>query len=67
MEKIVIYSSGCPRCKTLKKKLDDAGIQYDTFTDVQKMIDMGFTDVPVLEVDGQRMQFADAIKWVRER
>lgn len=67
MEKIVMYSSGCPRCKTLKKKLDDAGIQYDTFTDVQKMIDMGFTDVPVLEVDGQRMQFADAIKWVRER
>lgn len=65
MEKIVMYSSGCPRCKTLKKKLDDAGIQYDTFTDVQKMIDMGFTDVPVLEVDGQRMQFADAIKWVR--
>lgn len=67
MEKIVMYSSGCPRCKTLKKKLDDAGIQYETFTDVQKMIDMGFTDVPVLEVDGQRMQFADAIKWVRER
>lgn len=67
MEKITMYSSGCPRCKTLKKKLDDAGIQYETFTDVQKMIDMGFTDVPVLEVDGQRMQFADAIKWVRER
>lgn len=67
MEKIVMYSSGCPRCKTLKKKLDDAGVQYETFTDIQKMIDMGFTDVPVLEVDGQRMQFADAIKWVRER
>ena len=67
MEKITMYSSGCPRCKTLKKKLDDAGIQYETFTDVQKMIDMGFTDVPVLEVDGQRMQFSDAIKWVRER
>ena len=67
MEKIVMYSSGCPRCKTLKKKLDDAGVQYETFTDIQKMIDMGFTDVPVLEVDGQRMQFTDAIKWVRER
>lgn len=67
MEKIVMYSSGCPRCKTLKKKLDDAGVQYETFTDIQKMVDMGFTDVPVLEVDGQRMQFADAIKWVRER
>ena len=67
MEKIVMYSSGCPRCKTLKKKLDDAGIQYETYTDIQGMLDMGLKDVPVLEIDGKRMEFSDAIKWVKGR
>lgn len=67
MEKIVMYSSGCPRCKTLKKKLDDAGVQYETYTDIQGMLDMGLKDVPVLEVDGKRMNFNEALKWTKER
>ena len=67
MEKIIMYSSGCPRCQTLKKKLDEAGIEYETFTDIQKMLDMGFVDVPVLEVNGERMQFTEAVKWLRGR
>ena len=67
MEKIIMYSSGCPRCKTLKKKLDDAGIRYETYTDIQGMLDMGLKDVPVLEVDGKRMNFNEALKWTKER
>lgn len=67
MEKIVMYSSGCPRCKTLKKKLDDAGVQYEIYTDIQGMLDMGLKDVPVLEVDGKRMNFNEALKWTKER
>lgn len=67
MEKIVVYSSGCPRCNTLKKKLDIKGVKYEVFDDVDKMIEMGLTEVPILEVDGTKMSFSEAVKWIGGR
>lgn len=61
---IVLYSTGCPRCKVLKKKLDEAKADYNIVSDVDQMLAMGLKEAPVLEVDGQRMEFAEAVKWV---
>ena len=61
---IVLYSTGCPRCKVLKKKLDEAKADYNVVSDVDQMLAMGLKEAPVLEVDGQRMEFAEAVKWV---
>ena len=66
MGKIVLYTSHCPRCAILEKKLQEKNIAYETFTDVQKMIDMGFESMPVLQVDGKKMLFKEAVKWVNE-
>ena len=30
---ITLYSTGCPQCKVLKAKLDQAGIKYNTVSD----------------------------------
>lgn len=67
MAKITLYSSGCPRCKVLEKKLNDKSIKYNLFADVDKMVEMGFTMMPVLEVDGTRMGFKAANDWINER
>ena len=67
MEKVILYTIGCPRCKTLERKLTEAGITFETFTDVDEMLKMGMEMVPVLEVEGKRMEFVEAIKWVKER
>ena len=61
---VILYSTGCPRCKILKSKLDDKRIIYSIVNDVDKMLNMGMVVVPVLEVDGVRMSFKEAINWI---
>lgn len=67
MEKVILYTIGCPRCKTLERKLTEAGITFETFTDVDEMLKMGMEMVPVLEVEDRRMEFSEAMKWLKER
>lgn len=63
---VKLYSTGCPKCIVLTKKLDSAGITYDVFDDVGKMIEMGMTTVPMLEVDGKIMNYKEAIDWIKK-
>lgn len=64
MEKIVLYSTDCPKCKVLVKKLEEKGIEYDTEKSVDKMIALDITEVPMLLVNGTLMSFRDACLWV---
>ena len=64
---IKFYSTGCPRCKVLKTKLDDAKIEYEVHDDTEEMLNLGIKGVPVIEVDGERMNFGQAVKWLKER
>ena len=64
MEDIILYTNHCPRCMILASKLKEKGIPYTEFTDVQKMLELGFDTVPVLQVGQQRYDFKDAIKIV---
>lgn len=61
---VILYSTGCPRCKVLESKLDEKGITYSVVDNVDKMLSMGMTTMPVLEVDGVRMNFKEAINWI---
>ena len=63
---IILYSTHCPKCKILTKKLTEKNIEYIEFTDVDKMIEMGFSVMPMLEVDGVIMDFGTANKWINE-
>ena len=62
-----LYSTGCPKCQVLKKKLDAAGINYTIESDIKIMKDKGFLQVPILEVDGKYMNFTEANKWIGEQ
>ena len=61
-----LYSNGCPNCRLLKGKLDELSIPYVEVNDVQKMIDIGLTSVPVLEVNGKMLQFNEALNYIRQ-
>lgn len=65
-EMIVLYSTGCPKCRILKKKMDEKGIRYITCTDMERMIELGFTEVPILEVKGERYDFTKAVEWINQ-
>ena len=62
-----LYSTGCPKCQVLKKKLDAAGINYTIESNIEIMKDKGFLQVPILEVDGKHMSFTEANKWIGEQ
>ena len=66
---ITVYTTeGCPRCYVLKTKLQQKGIPFEEFTDVDKMIEMGITACPMMSVDGgELMDFSQAVKYVNER
>lgn len=67
---VTMYSTGCPKCNVLKKKLDDSGISYTTVLDQNRIEEVakanGFSTVPLLEVDGCVMDFRDACTWINK-
>lgn len=63
---VILYSTNCPKCKVLEKKLDNSGIQYEVVTDEDLMIEKGFLSAPMLEVDGSVMDFGKAMKWLKQ-
>lgn len=67
MGKVILYEHGCPRCKVLKTKLDQSGIQYETVSDIKAMEAKGFKEAPKLEVDGIVMGFKEAVDWIKEQ
>jgi glutaredoxin len=65
MGKVILYEHGCPRCKVLKTKLDQKGVEYETVNDINVMQAKGFNEAPKLEVDGVIMGFKDAVDWLK--
>lgn len=61
---IVLYSTGCPKCKVLKQKLADKGIVFVENNSVDEMLSMGFSEAPMLVVDGNLMDFPAAVGWI---
>ena len=64
---IILYGNGCPRCDILKKKLDEKGVPYTENCCVDEMLRKGITQVPVIELDGKRMNYNEVISWIKEQ
>ena len=63
---IVLYSTHCPKCEVLRKKLNMKKVQYELVTDVDVMTEKGFMSAPMLEVDGKYYDFKKAIEYIEE-
>ena len=63
----ILYSTGCPRCKVLEKKLESKGIAYEKDNSVEEMLSLGITEVPVLNVYGQLLSFSEANEWINNQ
>lgn len=64
---VVLYSTGCPKCMVLEKKLEKKGIEYTVVEDAETINSMGYASVPLLEVEGKVMEFVEANSWVNEQ
>jgi len=63
---VTLYSTGCPKCKVLQKKLTDKQISFEEINDISVIESKGITQVPILEVDNKIMDFSTAVKWINQ-
>lgn len=63
---VILYSTHCPRCVVLEKKLKGKAIDYIEINDEDEMRRKGYLDLPVLEVDNVAMSFVEANKWIND-
>ena len=65
--KLILYSTNCPKCRVLKKKLSDKGLSFEENLFVDEMEKLGITEVPVLSIDGELLDFKTAVDWVNRQ
>ena len=61
---VTLYTTHCPKCKVLTAKLNEKGIPDEEVDDVNTMISKNIITAPYLEVDGNLMDFVNAVNWV---
>ena len=75
MQKIIFYTTNCPRCQVLKKKMDSLGIDYELNNDIKEMMLWGIQTVPMLRIEEELfdssslttlLDFSQAVKWLKE-
>ena len=64
---VVLYSTHCPKCNVLEKKLKQKNVSYEEVNDIEKMKEKGYLSVPILEVDGVSMDFKSASDWINSQ
>lgn len=60
----VLYTTHCPKCRIIEKKLNEKNIKYTEVTDMEIMRNKGFVSAPMLEVNGTIYNFRDANRWI---
>lgn len=66
-DSVILYSTHCPKCMVLKKKLGGKGVIYTENTSVEEMLSLGINEVPVLRVNDELMDFSAAIAWLNKQ
>ena len=61
---VILYSTHCPKCLVLEKKLKAKNVVYDEVNDIEVMKEKNYLSVPVLEVNGERLDFKKANDWI---
>ena len=64
-----LYTTYCPKCKVLEKKLKDKNVTFDVVDDTETILDVGrknkIMSAPILEDDnGNVLNFENAVKFV---
>jgi len=64
----ILYSTNCPKCRVLEKKLTDANIDFIVNNNVEEMLSKGFETAPILSLEnGTSLDFSKAIDWIKEQ
>ena len=62
--KVTLYSTHCPKCNIITKKLIAKNIVFTEVNDIEIIKNKGYFTVPVLEVDDEVFSFKEANDWI---
>lgn len=67
---MIVYSTGCPQCEVLKKKLADKNVDFTLVENRDEVIKaaegFGITNVPFMVVDDKVYNFSEAINFINK-
>ena len=65
---MTLYTTNCPKCLVLEKKLENKNINYKKVEDIEKILDIakeqGINTAPILEIDGKFLDFSHANTYI---
>lgn len=61
---IILYTTHCPKCKIVEMKLKQKNIEYKECDDMDIMLSKGFKQAPILDIDGNILDFHDSIQYI---
>ena len=66
---ITLYSTGCPKCKVIKKKLELSGREFKVVEDTDEVVkfaeEHNIRELPLLELeDGTVLNFVESNKYL---
>ncbi len=68
MTKTLYSSATCPKCKVLKMKMDQAGIEYTESHDLEYLEERGIRNLPYLRLeDDTLLDFGEAVKFCKNQ
>lgn len=61
---VTLYSTGCPKCKVIEKKLLQKNIEHNIIMGAEEIQKLGLNSAPALKVDDRVFNFSDANRWI---
>ena len=61
---LVMYTTHCPQCNVLSKKLKQKNLSFVEVEDVTVMRELQISAVPALQVNGAILNFKEAVSWI---
>lgn len=65
MEKIILYTTHCPMCLMLERKLKEKNINYTEISDIEEIKKANIKNVPVLKIGEELMDSYNAMQWIK--
>lgn len=59
-----LYTNHCRKCEILTTKLKEKNVKFEVIDDEKWLSDNGYDFMPILEVDGEKLDYLSAIGYV---
>lgn len=67
MDNVILYKTPtCQMCQLLIREMKEKNINYSIIDDAKTLEEKNIISVPVLEVGDKRLNFKQALSWIRE-